>query len=291
MEAGFIGLGSMGAPLARRLVQAGVRLRVYNRTPGKAAAVLETGSTATQAWGLSELGTCSVVFTCLALPEHVHAATAGADGVYQYLRPGAVHVEMSTIAPETALALSEEAARRNVAYVQCTLGKTPAHAEQGQTPLFIGGDTDVVEGLQPIWNILGIPHGVGSVSAACAVKLISNLVGMTNVLVLAEGLRLGQAAGLEPAQLLSLLHDTGAHSFQMDVRGPWMAEQDWTPRFALNLALKDMRLGCAMAEQWGMTPQTMLAAREVFARASTQGRGDDDCCAVFNTLAPRTQHA
>lgn len=293
MEAGFIGLGVMGAPLARRLVRAGVRLRVYNRTPHKAAAVLAAGNNATQVLGLEELAACDVVFTCLALPEHVQAATTGAGGVYHYLRPGAVHVEMSTIAPETALALSAAAAERGVAYVQCTLGKTPAHAEQGQAPLFMGGDAPALQKLKDLWEILGIPNDVGTVEAACAVKLISNLMGMTQVLVLAEGLRLGQAAGMEPAQILPLLQDTGARSFQMDVRGPWIAAQDWTPRFALDLALKDLHLGCAMAEQWGITPHAMLAAHEAFATASAeanaQGRGDEDCCAVFKMLTKGTR--
>lgn len=281
MEIGFMGLGNMGAPLARRLVRAGMRVRVYNRTPHKVAAVLEAGSTATQVFSLADMAGCDVFFTCLALPEHVQAATTGTDGVYQYLRPDAVHVEMSTIAPETALELCKAAARHGVAYVQCTLGKTPAHAEAGQAPLFIGGDTEAIQALDAVFALLGLPNNVGTVEAACAVKLISNLVGMTNVLVLAEGLRLGQAAGLEPTRLLPLLQDTGARSFQLDVRGPWMATEDTTPRFALDLALKDLRLGCRMAEHWGLTPQTMQTALEVFARASAAGHGAEDCCAVY----------
>ena len=91
---------------------------------------------------------------------------------------------------------------------------------------------------------------VHSVAASCAVKLISNLVGMTNLAVLAEGLRLGRTAGLDMKQLLELLTDTGARSFQMDVRGPWIAGSDFSPRFALTLAHKDLRLGTDMAHKW-----------------------------------------
>lgn len=312
-EAGFIGLGSMGAPLARRLArylahcpapgperheeshspraQSGPSprpLRVYNRTPHKAAALLDAGPHVMQAHTLRDLTPCDVVFTCLALPEHVRAATTGPEGVYHCLRPGAVHVEMSTIAPQMASELAAEAAQRGVAYVQCTLGKTPAHAEAGQAPLFIGGDAAAVQRLEGVFAALGLPNPVGTVEAACAVKLISNLVGLTNLAVLAEGLRIGQAAGLDAATLLPLLQDTGARSFQMDVRGPWIAACDWTPRFALDLGLKDMRLGCGMAEQWGLAPHAMLAAREAFAQASAAGWGAADCCALWNAVMPQS---
>ena len=286
MEAGFMGLGAMGAPLARRLIRAGLRVRLYNRTRSKAEALLSAGEHASLAHSLSDFVPCQLVFTCLALPVHVEAATLGPEGVYQYLRPGAVHVEMSTIAPETADTLAGAAAQRGVGYVQCTLGKTPAHAEQGQTPLFIGGRDAAVEALVDVFALLGIPYRVGTVQAACAVKLISNLVGMANLVVLAEGLRLGREAGLTPEVLLPLLQDTGARSFQMDVRGPWIAAQDWTPRFSLDLALKDVRLGCGMAGQMGLRPEAMRAALEVLERASAQGWGGEDCCAVYKEAAP-----
>lgn len=284
MNCAFMGLGNMGAPLARCLIRAKDAVLVYNRSPEKAAAVLAAGSNATQVYSLKDFSPCDVVFTCLGLPEHVEAATIGPTGFYQYLKLGAVHVDMSTIAPETALALQAAAANKGLAYVQCTVGKTPAHAERGEAPLFIGGDAAAVETLRSIFALLGVPNYVGTVSAACAIKLISNMVGMTNVLVLAEGLRLGQAAGLTPTEILPLLQDTGARSFQMDVRGPWIANEDWEPRFALDLALKDLRLGCAMAEQWGLTPQAIMAAHEIFTRASQSGLGHADCCAVFKDM-------
>lgn len=284
MNCAFMGLGTMGAPLARCLIRAKQSVLVYNRSPEKAAAVLAAGTTATQAQSLKDFSSCDVVFTCLALPEHVEAATTGPNGFYQYLKPNTVHVEMSTIAPETALSLQTAAANKGLMYVQCTVGKTPAHAEQGQAPLFIGGDAAGVEKLRGIFTLLGVPNYVGTVNAACAIKLISNMVGMTNVLVLAEGLRLGQAAGLSPTEILPLLQDTGARSFQMDVRGPWIANEDWEPRFTLDLARKDLRLGCAMAQQWGLTPHAIMAAHESFIRASQSGLGNADCCAVFKDI-------
>ena len=133
---------------------------------------------------------------------------------------------------------------------------------------------------------MGRPVDVKSVNASCAVKLISNLVGMANLAVLAEGLRVGQRAGMDPEMLLPLLEDTGARSFQMDVRGPWIARKDFMPRFALRLAHKDLRLGCEMAQRWKLETPILTAARAVFARAEAQGLGGQDCAAVSCVASP-----
>ena len=291
MTLGFIGVGTMGGPLARNLIRAGKTVLVYNRTPHKIDAVLAAGTTGRRAAAFADFAVCDVVFTCLALPEHVTQAMLGPDGVYAFLRPGSVHVELSTIDPATAHALADAAGQRGVAYVQCTLGKTPAHAERAEEPLFIGGDPQAVERVSPLFPLIGVPNFVGTIDAACAVKLISNLIGMANLAVLAEGLRLGEAAGLSPADLLPLLADTGARSFQMDVRGPWMAASDYAPRFALNLALKDVRLGCEMARSWGLSPQLMEAALAIFRRAAAGGHGVEDCAAVYEEVCLRRQGA
>ena len=284
MTLGFIGTGAMGGPLARNLIRAGKPVLIYNRTPEKIEAVLSAGTTGRRVAAFAEFSVCDVVFTCLALPEHVAQAMSGPDGVYAFLRPGSIHVELSTIDPATAHALADAAAQRGIGYVQCTLGKTPAHAEKAEEPLFIGGDPQAVARLSPLFPLIGIPHLVGTIDAACAVKLISNLIGMATLAVLAEGLRLGEAAGLAPAALLPLLADTGARSFQMEVRGPWMAASDYAPRFAVALALKDLRLGCGMARDWGLSPQLMQAALALFRQAADAGHGPEDCAAVYKSV-------
>ena len=84
--------------------------------------------------------------------------------------------------------------------------------------------------------------------------------------------------------MLELLDDTGAKSFQMDVRGPWIAAGDFASRFGLDLALKDVRLGCEMADAWGVTPKTMKVALEYLKAASTAGYGEEDCNAMYKII-------
>lgn len=281
MEFGFIGVGAMGGPLARNLIRAGKTLHVYNRSAAGRDKTLAAGKSGVAAMSMAHMTPCKVVFTCLALPQHLMEKALGADGLYAHLQPGAVHVELSTIDSQTAFTLAEAAGRRGIAYIQCTLGKTPAHAERGEAPLFVGGDQLAIADLGEVWPILGVFNNVGTVEAACAVKLVSNLVGMANLAVLSEGLRIGEAAGVEKNLLLRLLGETGAHSFQLDARGRNMAEGEYDPpRFALDLALKDLRLGCGMAHAMNVNVPLLDAVFARFGRGAAAGLGSKDCAAV-----------
>ena len=284
MQIGFIGAGLMGGPLARNLIRAGKSVLLFDLSKEAVERTLAVGTTGKAAADAKDLAGCDVVFTSLPLPQHVRGVMEGPTGLYAAMKKGAVHIELSTIDPQTAEDLAASAAAKGVGYIQCTLGKTPAQAEKAEEPMFIGGDKALVDGLEAIFKIIGLPCYVGSIAASCAVKLISNMVGMTNLAVLAEGLRAGEKAGLDRKLLLELLTDTGARSFQMDVRGPWIAADDFNARFGLDLALKDVRLGIEMAKAWGLHLNSMEAALENYKKASAAGHGKEDCNAVYKII-------
>ena len=284
MQIGFVGVGLMGAPLARNLIRAGKNVLVFDLSEEAIKGALAAGTSGKGAASINEIGACELVFTSLPLPQHVLDVMSGANGLYAKMKSGSIHVELSTIDPQTAEKLAAEANAKGIAYIQCTLGKTPAHAEKAEEPMFIGGDQDAIKKLEDIFKIIGLPNNVGSIAASCAVKLISNMVGMTNLTVLAEGLRVGEKAGLDKKQLLELLTDTGARSFQMDVRGPWIVANDFKTRFGLDLALKDVRLGLEMARNWQLDMKAMEAALAYYKKASDAGYGKEDCNAVYKII-------
>lgn len=284
MQIGFIGAGLMGGPLARNLIRAGYDLLVFDLSKEAVERTLAAGGTGKAAARAADLAGCDVVFTSLPLPQHVKGTMEGDAGLYALMKRGSVHVELSTIDPQTAESLAATAAAKGIGYLQCTLGKTPAQAEKAEEPMFIGGDKALADSLEQIFKAIGQATYVGSIAASCAVKLISNMVGMTNLAVLAEGIRVGEKAGLERKLLLELLSDTGARSFQMDVRGPWIAADDFNARFGLDLALKDVRLGCEMARAWKLDLKAMEAALGYYRDASEAGYGKEDCNAVYKII-------
>ena len=285
MPIGFIGVGRMGGGLARNHIRAGKEVLVYDLNPAAVKEACAAGPTGRAAKDLKDLAACEVVFTSLPLPQHVTGVMLGEEGLLARMKPGSAHIEVSTIDPATARELSDAAERRGVRYLQCPLGKTPAHAEKAEEPIFVGGKREVYEGLKDLLALVGNPVVyMGPVEASAAFKLISNLIGMTNLVVLAEGFRIGEKAGIDPQLLLEQLQDTGARSFQMDVRGPWILKGDFANRFGLDLALKDVRLGCEMADRWGFSAASMKVALECFKKASAAGFGAEDCAAVYKVI-------
>lgn len=282
MRFSFFGLGNMGEPLAMNLLKAGEQLTVYTRRADCAQRFRAAG--AQVAATVAELADCDVLCTCLPLPEHLIAAMTGENGLYARMKPGAIHLEFSTIGPATAEDLAAQAARGGIEYVQATVSKTPAVAARGEAPLFLGGSSQAIAVLLPILREIAQPHELGTVTAACAVKLISNLIGMSNVALVAEGLRIGQLAGLDGEKLLSLLLETGCASFQMQARGPWMLADDFRARFSIDLAAKDLRLGCEMSGQWGYEPKLMRQTLDYLRQGRKEGIGEEDVCALIKLM-------
>jgi len=282
---GFIGVGQMGGGLARNLIRAGKEVVVFDISPEAIQKTLEAGTTGKAAKEVKELASADVVFTSLPLPPDIEGVMLGEDGLLNAMKEGATYIDVSTIDPQTARKLSDAAEAKGIHFLQCPLGKTPAHAEKAEEPIFVGGKKEVYEKMKAILEIIGSSvFYMGEVEASSAFKLISNLIGMTNLAVLAEGIRIGEKAGIETKLLLELLDDTGAKSFQMDVRGPWIANDDFASRFSLDLALKDVRLGCEMADAWGNDAKTMRVALDYFKKASAQGLGKEDCNALYKVV-------
>ena len=282
---GFIGVGRMGGGLARNLIRAGKDVLVYDLSAEAVQKTVSAGATGKGVKQVKELGGADVVFTSLPLPGDVEGVMLGKDGLLNLMRPGSTYIDVSTIDPRTARKLSDAAEARKIHFLECPLGKTPAHAEKAEEPVFVGGKKEVYEKMKDVLKIIGAPVVyLGEVEASSAFKLISNLIGMTNLTVLAEGIRIAHKAGIETKMFLELLADTGGKSFQGEVRGPWIANGDFANRFGLDLALKDVRLGCEMAEAWGNDAKTMKVALEYFRAGSAKGFGKEDCNAIYKVI-------
>ena len=282
MKFGFIGLGNMGGGLARNLIRAGKDVLVFDLSAEAIEKTLAAGTTGTAATDVKELAAADVVFTSLPLPSHIEQVMLTEDGLLNAMKAGSTYIDVSTIDPKTARKISDACEAKGIRFLACPLGKNPAAAEKAEEPIFVGGKKEIYEEMKEILQIVGNPaYYMGEVEASEAFKLISNMVGMTNVAVIAEGIRLGERAGIDPHLMAELLEDTGGKSFQSALRAPWIAEGDFAPRFGLDLALKDVRLGCEMADEWSMDPKLMKIALDYYREASAKGFGQEDCNAVY----------
>lgn len=285
MKIGYIGLGLMGGPLARNLIRAEQNVLVYDLSDDAVKRTLEAGTTGSSANSIDDMADCDVIFTSLPLPSHIKDVMMSDNGLLTKMKKDSIYVDVSTIDPGTAEEIEIFAKKRGIGFVGCPLGKGPAQAEKAEQPIFAGGDKASFNKVLPILNIIGAPvHYLGGVKQAYAFKLISNMVGMTTLAVMAEGLRLGEQAGIEAEQFHELLAETGANSFQLQVRGQWILNNDFANRFGVNLALKDVRLGCEMADSWGYDARFTKQAKKFYEKAQEEGLGKEDCNAVYKVL-------
>lgn len=171
-------------------------------------------------------------------------------------------------------------------FLACPLGKGPAQAEEGTQPIFAGSKKEIFDEVQGLLNKIGKPvYYVGDVEQSTAFKIISNLVGMANLSILSEGMQLGKKAGINPKLLFELLADTGANSYQLQLRGPWILQEDYSPRFSVNLVLKDVRLGVNMAEFFNQLAPFSELTMNYLKKISQRGSGEENCAAVYKALS------
>lgn len=283
MKIAFIGVGNMGGAVARRLATGGHDVHVYDLSSAAVQRCVAQGATAADS-AEAVVKDAAVVFTSLPLPEHV---TSVWEQIAPHLAADATAVDVSTIDPGTADGLASTLAEYSISLVYCALGKTPAAAELGTIPLFVGGETAAVEALRPVLDRIGEKtYEFGTPGAAAMFKLISNMIGMTNVAALTEGYAVARRAGIAPELFSAALKDTGAFSFQSDVRLPWMIAEDDDPRFGAALAAKDVRLAVDSAARWHIpTPVSSQTLAQLLG-AVAHGYGDRDVVAIRHLIEP-----
>ncbi|WP_206922014.1 NAD(P)-dependent oxidoreductase [Alicyclobacillus suci] len=286
MKIGFIGVGKMGGGLARNLVRNGYDVLVFDLNKEAVARVIEVGGEA--AGSAVELASSvQVLFTSLPLPKHLMNLLVDEDHLLEHMAPGTVVMDVSTIDPATARKLSDAAQAHGIDFLACPLGKGPTQAEEGTQPIYAGGRREVYDKYESLLRDMSTSvHYLGDVEQATAFKIVSNLIGMTNALVLSEGLRIGEQAGIDRKLLQELLATTGADSYQLTLRGPKILNDDFKPGFSIYLTRKDVCLGVGMAKRFNQPCPFSELALEYFNKAVDAGYGDEDCAAVYKLLKP-----
>lgn len=285
MTVGFIGLGHMGLPMAHNLLKAGYPLHVFNRTAARAQSLLQQGAT----WQPSPRAVAeqsAIVISMLADDTALTSTSLGERGIEAGLAPGGVHVDMSTVFPDTSRQLAQQYREAGKHFVAAPVFGRPEAATAARLWICPAGPAEVIERCKPLFEALG--QGVIVVGSdpqlASVLKLVGNFFVISAIETLSEAFTLAEKAGLEVETVLQVIQALlPVPLFQG--YGTRMARNEFSPPgFALRLGLKDVGLMRKLADEVAAPlPLADLAYRHLLA-AGARGRGDLDWGALITVV-------
>ena len=253
MIAGFIGLGTMGAPMARNILAKGHELVVFDVVPQALASVTAAGARAA-ASPRDVAAQADFIITMLPDAPDVERVATAPDGILAGIRPGSVYIDMSTIDPATTRRIGALVKEKGADMIDSPVGKTADAAVAGTLTLMVGGDAAVVARCRPLLDCMGTDFfHCGGLGAGQTMKLLNNLLAQALGAASTEALVAGVKAGLTLDTMLSVLRTTMAWNNQLAVSMPKKSlVGNFAPGFMMKLAQKDCRLALQMVESLGV---------------------------------------
>lgn len=257
-DIGFIGLGNMGAPMARALIGAGFRLFVLDAAADAVDRFAEE-NVCERPGSPGELAkNCAVVITMLPNDDIVREVILGKGGVADYLSPGSIVIDMSSSSPLGTRALAQELSNRDIALIDAPVSGGVVKAEQGALTIMAGGGADTVEYCRPLFEATGRMFHAGDTGAGHAMKALNNFMSAASLAVCAEAVIAGTRFGLDPERMIEIINASTGRSNSSEHKYPaFVLSRRFDSGFALGLMAKDLRMARELARD-GDTPHELM---------------------------------
>ncbi|MCA0170630.1 NAD(P)-dependent oxidoreductase [Bacillus sp. RAR_GA_16] len=259
---GFIGIGVMGESMVRNLMNAGYRTIISTRTKRKAKALIEEGAE----WydDVKDVATnADVIITMVGYPKDVEEVYIGENGLLEHARAHSVLIDMTTSSPTLAEEIYQHALSKQLYALDAPVSGGDVGAKEGKLSIMVGGELEVFEKVQPIFEVMGQnivlqgPAGAGQHTKMCnQIAIASNMIGVSEAIVYAE------KAGLNPTTVLESIEFGAAGSWSLSNLAPRMISNRFEPGFYVKHFIKDMTIALESAKQMGMlTPGLELSKK------------------------------
>lgn len=285
---GFLGLGTMGTPMATNLLKTGFPLIVWNRTPSRMEPLLRAGAKPGKS-PAQVAADVEMVITMVSKPQDVEQVVLGPDGVQDGIRSDAVLIDMSTVSPATSRTLAGAMATKRAEFLDAPVVGSKGPATDGSLVILVGGLPTTLERARPILSAMGktIIYA-GTVGAGSALKLATNLMLAHLAAGFAEGLLLVQRAGLDPKRYLEVLDASPFRSAWYQTKGASMVKREFSTHFALKHMHKDLRLMHELADDVQTALPITQAIERLFAQSEASGKAELDYSAILASLEHET---
>mgnify|MGYP001821431960 FL=1 len=281
---GFIGLGIMGKPMSKHLLDAGYELVVHDLVQAAVDEVVAAGA----AKGVSPKDVAArseVIITMLPDSPDVQAVALGENGLIEGVSEGDVQIDMSTIAPGVAIEVAEALGAKGVGCLDAPVSGGDVGAINATLSIMVGGEQALFDKMMPVFEQMGKtitlcgPNGAGQTVKACnQIQVALNIIGMSEAFVL------GAKAGVDPAIIYDVLSGGYAQSRVHDARGPRMIKGDFAPGFKARFHFKDLNIIMKTGNDYGVPLPVTSLVHELFAAMMAQGRGELDHSGIMTVL-------
>ena len=283
MDVGFIGTGKIGNPMCANVIKGGHRVIVHDVVEEHTANLVELG--ADWAGSAAEVAArAEVLLTSLPGPAQVDSVFRDDGGILAGARPGLVCFDLSTNLPSTVRMLAERAAERGVTLVDSPVSNGVIGAQNAELAVMVGGTEAEFGKYLPVLESIGNNvFFLDELGMGCVAKIVNNMVGITSMQVLIEGVALAEKAGLDPAKAHEIMSVASARAY---VRGmPALLERRFDdPTFFLQWAAKDVSLAVQVAREQGMPLPIASAAADTLMRAANRGQSRRSVQATLPTV-------
>ena len=281
---GFIGLGIMGRPMAKNLMDAGYDLTVHNRSPQKAQELGEQGATVAES--PKEIARNSdIIVTMLPGPPEVREIVAGEGGLLENSREGSLIVDMSTSSPVLARELARYAGERGVGMLDAPVSGGDVGAIEGTLSVMVGGEEADFERARPLFGAMGetVTH-VGPTGAGQVTKAANQVVVALVIEAVSEALVLGSAGGVAPEKILEVLSGGLAANKVMEVKREKFLSREFEPGGKVEFHRKDLGIALAAGREYGVVLPVAAVVNQLFEALVAKGRGGWDHSALLSLV-------
>ncbi|MGA2779591.1 MAG: 3-hydroxyisobutyrate dehydrogenase [Steroidobacteraceae bacterium] len=288
MNITFIGLGNMGAPMARNLLKSGHRLVVYDLVPAAVAALVSAGASAAASIKAAAAG-AELLITMLPSSPHVKSAYLAKDGVLANIAPGVILVDSSTIDPQSAREVAAAATAHGNPMADAPVSGGTGGAAAGSLTFMVGATPDLFAQIQPVLANMGknIVHCGASGNGQVA-KICNNLLLAISMIGVSEAMSLGASLGIDPKVLAGIINTSSGRCWSSDTYNPYPGVMDAVPAargytggFGADLMLKDLGLALDAAKHVKQPVMLGALAQQLYQMFSARGTGAEDFSAII----------
>jgi 3-hydroxyisobutyrate dehydrogenase len=271
---GFIGIGVMGESMVRNLIKAGYRTIISTRTKRKAEALIQEGAE----WydEVKDVAAkADVIITMVGYPKDVEEVYIGENGLLEHARAHSILIDMTTSSPALAEEIYQHALSKQLYALDAPVSGGDVGAKEGKLSIMVGGELEVFEKVQPIFEVMGQnivlqgPAGAGQHTKMCnQIAIASNMIGVSEAIVYAE------KAGLNPTTVLESIEFGAAGSWSLSNLAPRMISNRFEPGFYVKHFIKDMTIALESAKQMGMLTPGLELSKKLYEDLAKRGEED-----------------